>query len=579
MAIFTVISVPALIPFLYILFGAETAALEEPAWEWKTNSAIEYGKYHLSVFIEQEGREKVLLFVCLGFVILFFLKNLFRYLSRFFMAPVRNGIARDLRTQVFRKILYLPLSFFSEEKKGDILSRISVDIQEVESSILNVLEVIFREPVIMVGCLLFMISISPSLTLFVFILILFTAFIIGGIGKTLKKTSGKAQSRLGRIVSIVEETIGGLRIIKGFNAEEYQLQKFDRQNNNYRSLLTNLIRRRDLSSPLSEFLGITVVSLLLWYGAKQVFSGQLSADTFFTFLFAFYNVIAPAKNFSNASYNIQKGIAAVERVEMILDADISIQDPVTPVALPVFSKSIEYRNITFAYNEEEGNVLKDVSFSVPKGGIVAFVGASGAGKSTLADLLPRFYDLEKGAIFIDGENIKNFKLKDLRSLMGIVSQDAILFNDTIYNNIAFGNENVTLEQVQKAARIANAHEFILATENGYQTNVGDRGVKLSGGQRQRLTIARAVLRNPPILILDEATSALDSESEKAVQASLLQVMEGRTSVVIAHRLSTIQHADEIIVMKDGEIIERGNHSSLFEKGGEYKKLVALQAFS
>jgi subfamily B ATP-binding cassette protein MsbA len=494
------------------------------------------------------------------------------------MAPVRNGIVRDIRQQLFDKILLLPLSYFSEERKGDLMSRISADVQEVEWSILNVLEAVFREPLIITGCLLYMLYESPSLTLFVFILILFTAVVIGGIGKSLKKSSSIVQEKLGNLVSIVEEALGGLRIIKGFNADNYQRNKFAKENNEYRWTLTRLLWRRDLSSPLSEFMGIGVVSILLWYGSRKVFSGELDPENFFTFLFAFYYVIEPAKSFSKAFFNIQKGIAAMTRVEKILDAESTIIEKDSPRTLNTFQSGISYQGVTFAYNQEEGPVLQDINLEIPKGKVIALVGASGAGKSTLVDLLPRFYDVQQGSILVDGHDIKYYSLKSLRAQMGIVSQEAILFNDTIYNNIVFGLEGITTEDVEHAAKIANAHDFIMATENGYQTNIGDRGNKLSGGQRQRITIARAILKNPPILILDEATSALDSESEKLVQEALLELMKKRTSIVIAHRLSTIQHADEIIVMKNGAIIERGTHQELLKKAGEYQKLVELQAF-
>ena len=458
------------------------------------------------------------------------------------------------------------------------MSRITADVQEIEWSILNVLEAVFREPIIITLSLLFMVYISPELTGFVLILIVFTATVIGGIGKTLKRSSSQVQEKLGNIVSVVEEALSGLRIIKGFNAEPYQRRKFGVENNAYRWNLTRLLWRKDLSSPLSEFLGILVVTVLLWFGSQQVFGGKMEAGAFFSFLFAFYNVIDPAKSFSRAMYDIQKGIAAMQRVERILDAPVSIQEAPQSDGIQSFEHQIEYRNVSFTYRQEEGPVLKDINLVVPKGKVIALVGASGAGKSTMVDLLPRFYDVSEGGIFIDGKDIRHLKLRDLRGLMGIVSQEAILFNDTIYNNIVFGLEGVTPAEVERAARIANAHDFIMATEQGYQTNIGDRGSKLSGGQRQRLTIARAILKNPPILILDEATSALDSESEKLVQESLVELMKDRTSIVIAHRLSTIQHADEILVMRDGKIIQRGTHASLLSQLGEYQKLVELQAF-
>ncbi|MCB0547337.1 MAG: ATP-binding cassette domain-containing protein [Phaeodactylibacter sp.] len=577
-AVFTAASIPLLVPFLEILFDRREPVMEKPAAITDIDSLTTSFNYYLSQLVVEQGKETALAFVCVTILSAFFLKNLFRYLSLFFMAPVRNGIIRDIRQQLFDKVLILPLSYFSEERKGDLMSRITADVQEVEWSILNVLEAVFREPLIIIGALAFMIYVSPSLTVFVFVLMIFTAVVIGGVGRSLKRSSSAVQERLGTLVSIVEEALGGLRIIKGFNAEGYQQHKFALENNAYRRTLTRLLWRRDLSSPLSEFLGIATVAVLLWYGSRQVFDGQLAAETFLTFIFAFYNVIDPAKSLTKAIYNIQKGVAAMERVERVLDAKVSIQEK--PDALPIthFQEKIEYREVNFSYRADDGPVLRQINLDIPYGRVVALVGASGAGKSTLADLLPRFYEVGEGAIYLDGQDIRDYKLRDLRSLMGIVSQEAILFNDTIYNNIVFGMEGVTEQDVQRAARVANAHDFIMATEQGYQTNIGDRGGKLSGGQRQRLTIARAILKNPPILILDEATSALDSESEKLVQQALLELMKNRTSIVIAHRLSTIQHADEIVVMKNGRIIERGTHESLLEKAGEYQKLVELQAF-
>jgi len=577
-AVFTVVAIPLLQPFLNILFGQEEMVTEAPQGTWGLEYAQEWFNYSFSQKIINDGQEAALVFVCSAILITFFFKNVFRYLALFFMAPARNGIVRDLRKELFDKVLSLPLSYFSEERKGDLMSRITADVQEVEMSILNMLQVIFREPLIIIGALGFMLYTSPTLTIFVFALLLFTAFVIGGIGRALKKTSNLVQEKLGSLVSIVEEALSGLRIIKGFNAESYQQVKFAKDNDSYRHILTRLLWRRDLSSPLSEFLGILVVSVLLWFGSRLVFSGDMEAATFLTFIFAFYSVIEPAKAFSKAYYNIQKGIAAMQRVEVILDAENTITDAPDALALKEVKEGIVYRDVTFQYRSEEGPVLKQINLEIPKGQVIALVGPSGAGKSTLVDLLPRFFDVQEGGIFIDGTNIKQLQLDDLRQLMGIVSQEAILFNDTIYNNIVFGLADVSREAVEQAAKIANAHDFIMATEQGYETNIGDRGNKLSGGQRQRLTIARAILKNPPILILDEATSALDSESEKLVQEALVKLMKNRTSIAIAHRLSTIQHADMIIVMKEGQIVERGSHEDLLRQGGEYSKLVAMQAF-
>lgn len=577
-AVFTVVAIPLLQPFLKILFGQAELVTAAPQGGWGLDYAQQWFNYTFSQKIINDGQEAALVFVCSAILITFFFKNVFRYLALFFMAPARNGIVRDLRKELFDKVLSLPLSYFSEERKGDLMSRITADVQEVEMSILNMLQVIFREPLIIIGALGFMLYTSPTLTIFVFVLLLFTAFVIGGIGRALKKTSNLVQEKLGSLVSIVEEALSGLRIIKGFNAESYQQDKFAKDNDSYRHILTRLLWRRDLSSPLSEFLGILVVSVLLWFGSRLVFSGDMEAATFLTFIFAFYSVIEPAKAFSKAYYNIQKGIAAMQRVEVILDAENTITDAPDALALKEVKEGIVYRDVTFQYRSEEGPVLQQINLEIPKGQVIALVGPSGAGKSTLVDLLPRFFDVQEGGIFIDGTNIKQLQLDDLRQLMGIVSQEAILFNDTIYNNIVFGLEGVSREEVEKAAQIANAHDFIMATEQGYETNIGDRGNKLSGGQRQRLTIARAILKNPPILILDEATSALDSESEKLVQEALVKLMKNRTSIAIAHRLSTIQHADMIVVMKEGQIVERGSHEDLLKQAGEYSKLVAMQAF-
>lgn len=576
-AIFTAISIPLLVPFLEILFNRREPVTSQPAWAWNFDSMAASFDYYLGQMIREQGQEAGLIFVCVAILSTFLLKNLFRYLSLFFMAPVRNGIIRDLRGQLFGKSLRLPLAYFSEERKGDLMSRITADVQEVEWSILNVLEAVFREPLIIVGALAFMLYVSPSLTVFVFVLMIFTGVVIGGIGRSLKRSSSLVQEKLGNLVAIVEEALGGLRIVKGFNAEGYQADKFGQENNEYRWILTRLLWRRDLASPLSEFLGIATVATLLWFGSRQVFSGGLEAETFLTFIFAFYNVIDPAKSLSKAIYNIQKGIGAMKRVEQVLDAPLVIQDRPSAQPLSDFQQEIMYEQVGFTYRNAEFPALRNINFTLPKGKSIALVGSSGAGKSTLVDLLPRFYDVTEGAIRIDGTDIRDCTLHSLRDLMGIVSQEAILFNDTIYNNIVFGLEGVSPSEVERAARIANAHDFIMETEKGYQTNIGDRGNKLSGGQRQRLTIARAVLKNPPILLLDEATSALDSESEKLVQEALGKLTQNRTAIIIAHRLSTIQHADEILVMREGRIVERGTHQALLRQGGEYRKLVELQA--
>ncbi|MBT3545628.1 MAG: ABC transporter ATP-binding protein [Saprospiraceae bacterium] len=573
MAIFTVVSIPMIAPFFDILFSQEVVASFKP----EDNNLPDNLDYFFSQLVINYTPQKALLIVIAAMLVVFFLKNIFRYLALYFMAPVRNGIIYDLRKQIFEKYIDLPLSFYSTEKKGDLMNRMTSDVQEIEWSILNTIEAIFKAPLIIVGSLTFMILVSPQLTLFVLVLIVFTAFIIGGISKTLKRSSSEVQTRLGRISSILEETLGGLRIIKGFNAQEYQSEKLEKDNADYRNILTRLLWRRDLSSPLSEFLGIVVVSMLLWYGSALVFDKVLTPDLFFAFIFAFFQVIEPAKSFSSAYYNIQKGLAAVDRVDNLLNTPNPIVDLENPLTDISFEREIKFEKVSFQYDNADTAALDQIDITINKGEVVALVGSSGAGKSTFVDLLPRFFDVSSGSIRIDGNDIRSYTLYDLRSLFGIVSQEAILFNDTIKNNILFGAE-ATDEQIEEAARIANVSEFVNVMPDKYQSNIGDRGMKLSGGQRQRLTIARAVLRNPPIMILDEATSALDSESELLVQDALEKLMKNRTTVVIAHRLSTIRNADKIVVLDKGKIVEIGSHEQLMALNGEYNKFVEMQTF-
>jgi ABC-type multidrug transport system fused ATPase/permease subunit len=584
MVFFNIVSIPMLIPFLQILLGQTIPPTQKPDFQWSIKNLTDLFYYQLGQIIEIFGKERALIYVCIGLVSLFFLKNLCRYFAIYFIIPVRTGVVRDIRQNLYAKILRLPLSYFSEERKGDLISRISNDVLDVEWSILNMLETFVREPLLIIGAISMMVYISPPLTLFVLVLIVLTGVIIGGIGKSLKKESAISQQKLGDMMSVLDETLGGMRVIKGFNAEKYQKRKFQAENDTYREVMVGAIRRRDLASPLTEFLGVAVVCVLVWFGYKQVEVYNLSADKtqgltpsgFIAFLYAFFTVIDPAKSFSNAYYYFQRGKAAMERINEILKGEEVIKNPENSTPLSIFSKKIEYRNVSFYYHEKEKQILKNINLTIEKGKVIALVGASGAGKSTIADLLPRFYDVSEGEILVDGVNIKNYRIKELRALMGIVTQEAVLFNDTIYNNIVFGLDNVSEIDVIEAAKTANAHDFIINTEGGYQTNIGDRGMKLSGGQRQRLTIARALLKNPEILILDEATSALDSESEKLVQEALTVLMKNRTAIIIAHRLSTVQHADEIIVLKQGKIIEQGTHEQLYKKGGEYRKLVELQ---
>ncbi len=581
MVVFSLISIPTLIPFLQLLFKNNIQVPKAPdmnVGNW--TKYLDYLQYHFYLFIQEEGRHKALIYVCVFIILVFFLKNLFRFLSLYFMVPVRTGIVRDLRNKIYNQFLSVPLSFFKNKKKGDLISRITSDVMEVEWSILNVLEAIVKEPLMIIGCLAYMLFVSPSLTLFVLLMVVITGGIIGVIGSQLRKGSAKAQKILGELTSITEESLSASKIIKAFNAESYMIDKFYESNESYRNTINPVFRRKDLSSPLSEFLGITVVAALLIIGANYVFSGRMGAEVFLSFLFAFYNIIPPAKSFANGYYSIKKGMAASDRINQILNINFQKEEAEETkdsnvLLLEDFQDEIHFQNVSFSYENEE--VLKNIDLKIKKGEIVALVGGSGAGKTTLTDLLMRLYKVNKGTIMIDGVNIQNYLKESLRSLFGLVAQEAILFNDTIKNNILFGRNHLKEEDIIQAAKIANAHEFINNTPSQYDTNIGDRGNQLSGGQAQRLTIARAILNNPPILILDEATSALDSESEKVVQEALQKVMKGRTVIIIAHRLSTIRYADKIVVMDKGQIVEQGTHQSLLDKKGHYFKLVQMQS--
>ena len=543
----------------------------------------------LSIFPAEEPKEALkviksnsgLIRKSLGILVLitFFFRNLFRYSSLYFLTPIRNGIVHDLRTDLHKKIISLPLPFFTEKRKGDLTSRLTSDLVEIEWSIMSSLEMIFKDPLNIIIYLITLIVISPQLTVFVVILLPLTGILIGVIGRSLKKSSDRGQNKMGDLLSIIDENISGLRIIKAFDAEHHINSNFERESGDYKKIMTKLLRKKDLSSPMSEFLSTIVLVIVMWFGGQLVLMGEgnLSAEEFIGYILIFSQIIPPAKSLTSSYYFIQKGSAAAQRVYEILDTENQISDAVNPKRIKLLNTQIDFKDITFKYDNTE--VLKNVNFSIEKGKMIALVGQSGSGKSTLADLLARFYDLEKGKILIDNHEIKSIALTDLRSLMGIVSQESILFNDTIYNNIRLGKLDASKDEIIHAAKVANAHQFILDTKNGYQTNIGDRGNKLSGGQKQRISIARAVLKNPEILILDEATSSLDTESEKLVQNALEKLMKARTSLVIAHRLSTIKNADEIIVLDKGVIVERGTHDDLISKNGPYKKLSNLQSFS
>lgn len=577
--LFSLVSLAMVVPFLGLLFGTQALVTVKPDFALSVNAVSGTFNYYISTIIINYGKVNALIFICILVVILFFLKNFFRYMAMFYLAKVRNGAVKDIRNDVYRKILILPLSYYSEQKKGDLIARMTTDVQEVEWSIMTSLEMIFRDPLNIVIYLVTMMIMSPQLTLFVLILLPLTGWLIGRIGKSLRKTSDKVQNKMGLILSVIEETISGLRIIKAFTAISYSEKKFRKINDDYTRLMVRVYRKRDLAGPLSEFLGAVVLVTIMWYGGNLVLgtNASISPEVFVAYIVIFSQLIVPVKSFVTAIYNVQKGAASAERIKQVLDAEEVIEEIPNAISVHDFKSNIVYSNISFTYEKEE--VLTNVNLTIEKGKTIALVGPSGGGKSTMVDLLPRFYDCAKGEILIDGTPIKKMIITDLRKLMGIVTQESILFNDTVFNNIAFGIDDMGKERVIEAAKIANAHEFIMELEYGYETNIGDRGVKLSGGQRQRLSIARAVLKNPPILILDEATSSLDTESERLVQDALEKLMKSRTSIVIAHRLSTIQHADEIIVIQKGEIAERGTHFELIGKNGIYKKLCELQSFN
>ncbi|MFK8263020.1 ABC transporter ATP-binding protein [Capnocytophaga canimorsus] len=581
-ALFSALSFVALVPMLDIMFNKEaTKVYEKPLFPDDLSKIGDYAKTLLNYEITQVAGNNPIwaLGMMIGLVItMFLLKNLFNYLAIFFVTFLRNGVLRDLRNKLYKKVTELPISYFSEQRKGDIISRISGDVNEVQSSFLSVLELIFREPLTIIFSIMAMLAISAKLTLFVFIFIPISGLIISKIGKSLKKQSTKVQEEQGRFLSLIEETVGGLRIIKAFNAEKIFNKRFQESTQRFHHFANSLMNRQNLASPVSEFLGILAIAILLWFGGSMVLIEKtLDGSEFIAFMGLAYNILTPAKAISRASYDLRRGNAAAERVMEILDYQSQIQEKPNAIDKPNFEHSMVLKNITFAYGEQ--NVLENFSLEIPKGKTVALVGQSGSGKSTIANLITRFYDVNQGQILLDGIDIKDLKIASLRRFMGIVAQDSILFNDTISNNLRIGKPDATQEEIIAAAKVANAYEFIQDLPQGFETNIGDAGNKLSGGQKQRLSIARAVLKNPPIMILDEATSALDTESERLVQNALENMMKNRTSIVIAHRLSTIQNADLIVVMQKGKIVEQGTHSQLLAKKGMYHKLVEMQSFA
>ena len=577
-AIFTVVSVTTLIPILQILFDSTKDVLELQPWSFSSSAITNNLYYYITAFKLAHGAGLTLLYIGIFTIVTTMLKVGFYYLGAYQAVYIRNGVVKDIREQIYSKILRLAMPFFSDERKGDIISRITGDVTEVENSIMSSLDMFLKNPVIIVVLLVSMLLMSPTMTLFIFLVLPIAGIAIGRVGKSLKKVSREGQDKMGMILTVVEETLGGLRIIKAFNAEKKMNARFDEELHDYRRIMNRLMRRRELAHPLSELLGTIVIIIVVWFGGTLILSknSELSGPEFIAYIAIFYQIINPAKAFTQALYSIQKGLASMDRIDKVLLADVTIPEKTDAQKIATLKDSIEYRNVTFAYDEKI--VLNNVSLTIEKGKTIALVGQSGSGKTTFVDLLPRFYDVIGGQILIDGIDIRDLKLHDLRDLMGNVNQEAILFNDTIYNNIAFGVENTTMTEVIAAAKVANAHDFIIETEHGYDTVIGDRGSKLSGGQRQRLSIARAILKNPPVLILDEATSALDTESERLVQNALENLMKNRTSVVIAHRLSTVRNADLICVFHEGEIIERGTHDELIALDGRYKRLHSLQMF-
>ena len=579
-AVLNIFSFAAIIPILQIIFKTEKAAAAPHlmAWDWDNMKEVAANNmdYYVNALIADIGPTTTLLVLGLFLATMTFLKTGAYFLSSATVIPIRTGIVRDIRNQLYRKITSLPIGFFSEERKGDIIARMSGDVQEIENSIMSSLDMLFKNPILIIAYFVTLLCISWQLTLFTILFVPVMGWIMGKVGRKLKRKSKEAQALWSDTMSQVEETLGGLRIIKAFCAEEKMNRRFDNTNSSYRNQILKVNTRQQMAHPMSEFLGTVMIIIVLWFGGILVLNQQvLSGPTFIYYLVILYSIINPLKDFSKAGYNIPKGLASMERVDKILLAESDIKEKENPQHISSFDHTIEFRHVSFRYGEQW--VLRDINLTIEKGKTIALVGQSGGGKSTMVDLIPRYYDVQEGEVLIDGINVKDLDIHDLRQLIGNVNQEAILFNDTFFNNISFGVDNATQQQVEEAARIANADEFIKASENGYDTNIGDRGGRLSGGQRQRVSIARAILKNPPILILDEATSALDTESERLVQDALERLMKTRTTVAIAHRLSTIKNADEICVLHEGQIVERGTHDELISKDGYYKKLHDMQS--